>query len=57
MQIAQQAGFETMKISVHDAKDQDTLFRSIRKTYGTEGSVVYYVNAENAVCLLRLAAW
>lgn len=46
-----------MKISAHDAKDQDALFRSIRKVYGTEGSVVYYLNADNKVPGLLTASW
>ena len=49
--MAAQAGFETMKITSHDAKDQDALFQSIRQTHGTEGSVVYYLNADNKVRL------
>jgi len=38
-----------MRISSHSAKDQDALFHSIRLTYGTEGSVVYYLNADSKV--------
>jgi hypothetical protein len=49
--MAAEAGFETMKITAHDAKDQDALFQSIRQTHGTEGSVVYYLNADNKVSL------
>lgn len=49
VEMAAEAGFETMKITAHDAKDQDALFQSIRQTHGTEGSVVYYLNADNKV--------
>jgi hypothetical protein len=52
--MAAEAGFETMKITAHDAKDQDALFQSIRQTHGTEGSVVYYLNADNKVPTQRV---
>jgi len=49
LQIARNAGLMAMTAIRHSYHEQDTVFEKIRKSYGKEGSVLYYFNEENKV--------
>ena len=45
--VAQEAGFETVKITTYQVEQQNKLFDEIREDIGNEGSVLYYFTADN----------